>query len=401
MIHPLFNDECPVASLVIHLQPILSPSGNRLFGYESLLRGIDVNGKLVPPLVLFAAMETADKILALDREARMLAVNAFAPYWHVNSKLVLFVNFESSLVEVFSPQQHSLFDGLLKHYGIPLSNIVLEVKEDEVVSNEALQNFCCYYRQLGFNIALDDFGVGQSSFDRIAIVKPDIIKIDRSLMTDLQHNQIHQEVVTAICNMCQNIGAMALAEGVETLEESIYALMSGSLLMQGYFFARPSQKPDQHEVVEKLLELQQAYTLRVKYQQEEASRLFALSEQIKQYFLLAVSKLCAVQLWNNIATVLLNQFSAIEAIYVIDALSCQQIGDTIVRYQVRPLYQPTEAGYDYSLKEYLIRAKNSLTGNHLTRPYLSLASGNLCRTASLKLNICGQEVFLCIDFNLT
>ncbi|MBP7900632.1 MAG: EAL domain-containing protein, partial [Gammaproteobacteria bacterium] len=87
-------------------------------------------------------------------------------------------------------------------------------------------------------------------------------------------------------------------------------------------------------------------------------------------------------------------------IYVIDAHSSRQIGDTIVRYQVRPLYQPTEAGYDYSLKEYLIRAKNSLTGNHLTRPYLSLASGNLCRTASLKLSIAEQEVFLCVDFNV-
>lgn len=400
MIHRLFDSEFPVVSLVIHLQPILSPAGNRLFGYEALLRGVDVDGKQISPLALFSAMKTPVERLALDKEARVQAVKAFEPYWRKNPKLVLFVNFESSLVEVFSPEQHSLFDGLLTHYGIPFSNIVLEVKEDEVVSNEALQAFCQFYRQLGFNVALDDFGVGQSSFDRIAIVKPDIIKIDRSLMTDIQHNQIHQEVVTAICNMCQNIGAMALAEGVETLDESIYALMSGALLMQGYYFAKPTFEPHPNEVVDKLWALQQAYTQRVQQQQEEACRLFTLAEQIKQYFLLAMSGVSSVQLWNGIANVLLNQFSAIEAIYVVDAQSCQQIGDTIVRYQVRPLYQPTEAGYDYSLKEYLIRAKNSLTGNHLTRPYLSLASGNLCRTASLKLNIYGQDVFLCIDFNL-
>lgn len=400
MIHPLFSEKCPVQALEIHLQPILSPAGNRLFGYESLLRGVDSHGKYIAPLTLFSAMKTPAERLALDREARVLAVKAFEPYWNENPKLVLFVNFESSLVEVFSPEEHSLFDGLLGHYGIPFSNIVLEVKEDEVVSNEALQSFCQYYRQLGFNIALDDFGIGQSSFDRIGVVRPDIIKIDRSLMTEIQHNQIHQEVVTAICNMCQNIGAMALAEGVETLDESIYALMSGALLMQGYYFAKPAEQPDQQAVVSKLWTLQQAYTLRVQHQQEEASRLFTLAEQIKQYFLLATNGLTSVQLWNDIANVLLNQFTAIEAIYVVDAQSCRQIGETIVRYQVRPLYQPTEAGYDYSLKEYLIRAKNSLTGNHLTRPYLSLASGNLCRTASLKLTIFEQDVFLCVDFNL-
>lgn len=398
--HPLFNDECPVASLVVHLQPILSPAGNRLFGYEALLRGVDASGSLISPLKLFAAMHSPVQRLALDREARVLAIKAFEPYWRSNPKLVLFVNFESSLVDAFSPQDHALFDGLLTHYAIPFSNIVLEVKEDEVTSNESLQIFCQYYRNMGFNIALDDFGVGQSSFDRIGIVKPDIIKIDRSLMTDIQQNQIHQEVVTAICNMCQNIGAMALAEGVETLDESIYALMSGALLMQGFYFAKPALSPSHRQVVEKLWALQTAYTERVQLQQEEACSLFALAEQIKQYFLLAVSALSSVQLWNNIATVLLTQFEAIEAIYVIDAQSCRQIGDTIVRYQVRPLYQPTEAGYDYSLKEYLIRAKNSLTGNHLTRPYLSLASGNLCRTASLKLSIAEQDVFLCIDFNL-
>ncbi|MBP7900743.1 MAG: EAL domain-containing protein [Gammaproteobacteria bacterium] len=340
-----------MASLVVHLQPILSPAGNRLFGYEALLRGLNARGEIIPPLKLFAAMQKSEQRLALDREARVMAIKAFEPYWRNNAKLVLFVNFESSLVDTFSPQDHALFDGLLTHYGIPFSNIVLEVKEDEVVSNESLQIFCKYYRGLGFNIALDDFGVGQSSFDRIAIVKPDIIKIDRSLMTDIQQNQIHQEVVTAICNMCQNIGAMALAEGVETLDESIYALMSGALLMQGFYFAKPQASPCHRQVVEKLLTLQTAYTLRVQQQQEEAINLFALAEQIKQYFMLAVAQLSSVQLWNSIATVLLNQFKAVEAIYVIDAHSSRQIGDTIVRYQVRPLYQPTEAGYDYSLKE--------------------------------------------------
>ncbi len=144
MIHPLFSEKCPVQALEIHLQPILSPAGNRLFGYESLLRGVDSHGKYIAPLTLFSAMKTPEQRLALDREARVLAVKAFEPYWNENPKLVLFVNFESSLVEVFSPEQHSLFDGLLGHYGIPFSNIVLEVKEDEVVSNEALQNFCSY-----------------------------------------------------------------------------------------------------------------------------------------------------------------------------------------------------------------------------------------------------------------
>jgi EAL domain-containing protein (putative c-di-GMP-specific phosphodiesterase class I) len=119
---------------------------------------------------------------------------------------------EPSLIDNFKPENY-FFYGELKKLGISYENVVLELKEDEISDTAKLKLFCDRYRALGFNIAINDFGVGQSSFDRITVVRPDIIKIDRSLITDISNNQIHREIVSAICKMCHNIGAIPPAEG--------------------------------------------------------------------------------------------------------------------------------------------------------------------------------------------
>ncbi|MEF3191995.1 MAG: EAL domain-containing protein [Campylobacterales bacterium] len=226
--------------LTVYFQPILSMRGRALFGVEALIRSVTPGGEIIAPAQLFAAAIKEGKQLELDRAARRLAIHAFAPLWRIIPRLLLFVNFESQLIDTFNVGNY-LFDGELRRLKIPYSNIVLEIKEDEVTQTKQLESFCRHYRDLGLNIALDDFGVGQSSFDRLAIVRPDIIKIDQSLITHIQVNYIHQEIVHAICKMSENIGALSLAEGIETLEESVCCLAQGATLMQGFWFARPAQ----------------------------------------------------------------------------------------------------------------------------------------------------------------
>ena len=67
-------------------------------------------------------------------------------------------------------------------------NIVIEIKEDKIKNTHALKSFIDMYRKHDFFIALDDFGIGYSSFDRLEFIQPDIVKVDRSLVYNVHNN---------------------------------------------------------------------------------------------------------------------------------------------------------------------------------------------------------------------
>lgn len=382
--------------LVVHLQPIVSPNGREFFGMESLIRGISDDGSIIPPYILFSEAAKHGLTLELDKISRTLAIRAFEPLYKQNNKLILFVNFEPSLIDNFEPGKY-LFYGELKKLGIPYENVVLEVKEDEISDTAKLKLFCDHYRALGFNIALDDFGVGQSSFDRIAVVRPDIIKIDRSLISNISHNQIHREIVSAICKMCHNIGAMPLAEGVESIEETVCCMRLGASLIQGFYIARPSAEVAENELRQKVSDVNETYSKILKNMQLEEKRFHEMGEEVESLFCSFAANAQNIKNWTESGSGLLEELPSVEALYLIDNEN-RQVGHTLIKSQTRPFYEPTKDGYDYSLKEYHIRAKNAISGKHLTEPYLSLASGSLCRTYASRISISQTSYVLCVDF---
>jgi EAL domain-containing protein (putative c-di-GMP-specific phosphodiesterase class I) len=382
--------------LLIHLQPILSLEGRALFGLEALVRGIGPEQEVIPPAWLFSEAAKAGLSAELDRQARHLSIHAFAPLWRANPKLLLFVNFESTLIDNFKLGDY-LFDGILRSLGIPYSNIVLEIKEDDVRNTSKLQYFCNHYRSLGFNIALDDFGIGQSSFDRLAIVRPDIIKIDRSLIADIHNNYIHQEIVQTICKMSANLGAIALAEGAETLEEAIYSKYLGATLIQGFWFAKPSIDPTVTDFNVKLDQVKSGYHQRMLSMHQQHEHLRDEAEYVCREVHAAIMQLPQLSEWTLNIGDMLDNYPDIEALYLING-DAKQIGPTLMRCNTRAFYEPTPHGYDHSFRDYYTRTKESLNGFHLTSNYVSLASGNICCTYARNIDIRGEIFVLCIDF---
>jgi EAL domain-containing protein (putative c-di-GMP-specific phosphodiesterase class I) len=119
------------------------------------------------------------------------------------------------------------------------ANIVIEIVESDTEDTEALIRFVKSYRECGFNIALDDVGTGHSNFDRISLLRPDIIKIDRSIISGIATDYFKQEIFKSLAKLSKGIGSLILAEGVETKEEILCCLEYGADLLQGYFFSRP------------------------------------------------------------------------------------------------------------------------------------------------------------------
>lgn len=109
---------------------------------------------------------------------------------------------------------------------------VMEDAEDAIVKLEALQ-------ALGIHLALDDFGTGYSSLTHLRQFPFDVLKIDRSFVTDVDRTENNREIVSAMIGLAHAFGMQSLAEGVERREEFDFLVDRGVNLFQGYLFSRP------------------------------------------------------------------------------------------------------------------------------------------------------------------
>jgi len=124
------------------------------------------------------------------------------------------------------------------------SNIIFEVVETENVQDkEHLKNILSYYREQGFQIALDDVGEGYSGFNMLISLKPNIIKVDRQIIENIDKDEFKQSVYKALYTLAKENDIEVLAEGVETSFELEMIESIGVDYLQGYYFARPSAEP--------------------------------------------------------------------------------------------------------------------------------------------------------------
>jgi len=391
MIDKLIEDN----KIEIFFQPIVSIKNKKVFALEALTRAYDENNDFISPMYLFEQAKKEQLTNKLDSYVRELALKKFLEYHKKNKEILLFLNFESSFID---SQEYDQFILVVKKYNINTSNIVLEIKEDEIKNNSSIKRFVDLYRKNGFIIAIDDFGTGYSSFDRLSLIKPDIVKIDRSLIYNINKNFINSEILSAVSNMCHNIGAIVLAEGVEGKDEILNCMQKDIDIFQGFYFSKPKKQIDilTHDIVDELIDdIGKRYKQNIsdvinskKIILEESKE---LSKEIVQIFNLQYlspsSKLKKI----------IAEHEKLEAIYTIDFTTGLQKNDTIINIKESTLFNPSKDGHDHNLKEYYFIAKHSSRYDYLSTTYVSKASGNKCRTYSSIVQINNLKYILCLD----
>jgi len=223
-----------------HFQPIVDLRKKEIIGYEVLLRGLDREGKIVPPNKIFEVAKKADLIFYLDRSARETAIRSLAK--HGITKLA-FINFLPTAI--YRPEYclRTTFN-LINQLGLKSDQLAFEVVETEKVTDIAhLKNVLNYYRDHGFKVVLDDLGSGYSSLILLAELRPDIIKIDREIIRGIDKDSLKQALFKAFVQVAHDHGILVLAEGVETEEEANWVKAHGGDLAQGFYFGRPSEVP--------------------------------------------------------------------------------------------------------------------------------------------------------------
>ncbi len=217
--------------LWIACQPIIAWQKRRVFGYEALLRSDEP--LMRNPADMLDAAERLGRLHDLGRavRARVAAAAADAP-----EGVKLFVNLHSA----------DMNDEELYSADAPLSQIaarvVLEVTER--ASLYGVKNLAARageLQALGFQIAIDDLGAGYAGLTTFTQLDPNIAKLDMSLVRGVDTDPRRQSIVRSMKKLCDELGILVVAEGVETASERDMLVELDCDLLQGYLFAKPAR----------------------------------------------------------------------------------------------------------------------------------------------------------------
>ena len=220
-----------IDKLWIAMQPIVSWSRRTVYAHEALLRTDEPT--LRSPIDFIEAAERLGRAPELGRiiRGRIAAEIAEAP-----PTTQIFVNLHpSDLVD----------DELCSSRGVlaPFAErVVLEVTERAALEQvRGLSAAVVRLRALGYRLALDDLGAGYAGLSSFALLEPEIVKVDMSLIRGIHQSPVKQKLFRSFTALCRDIDTEIVAEGVELAEERDCLKDLGGDLFQGYLFARPGR----------------------------------------------------------------------------------------------------------------------------------------------------------------
>lgn len=222
----------------VYFQPIYDVNKEKIVAAEALTRWNTPEGIISPARYIPLAKKTGD-IIKLDEFVLEEACKCCKTMQELGEK-----DFKVSINISYSAiKQSNLIEKLLSiinKEGIPPGSIKLEITEDEIIDNiDFTVNILNKLRELGFNIALDDFGVGYSSFNYIKILPLDTLKIDRSLLKSLEKDKKTLAIIETLIKLSHTLGLDVVCEGVEIHNQLELLKKINCDNIQGFYISKP------------------------------------------------------------------------------------------------------------------------------------------------------------------
>lgn len=219
--------------IISYFQPIINNATRMTEKYESLVRLIDEEDKVMSP---FFFLDVAKKGIHYSEITNFVLENSFKSL--KETKKEISINISALDIERESTRK-KIFE-FLKIYKAEASRVVFELLEDENVKDfKAIKEFISEVKEYGVRIAIDDFGTGYSNFERLIDYQPDILKIDGSLVKNIETSKLSLSVVKTVIAFAKEQDMKTVAEYVEN--ENIYNILKnlGVDYSQGYYFGKP------------------------------------------------------------------------------------------------------------------------------------------------------------------
>jgi EAL domain-containing protein (putative c-di-GMP-specific phosphodiesterase class I) len=221
-------------AVVAHYQPIVDANSSETLGYEVLGRS-RIYG-LKKPDAMFRAASQLQLGAELSRMFRKVGIESTAGY---ESQPHLFLNtYPEELDDI-----RSLISSLKSLRDLNATQpMTIEIHESTVANSQTMSLLRVALEDLQMGLAYDDFGAGQSRLVELANVPPDYLKFDMTLVREIHKaTPQKQEMMGKLVKMTKDLGAVALAEGIENEEEAAVCRQLGFQLFQGFHFGRPGK----------------------------------------------------------------------------------------------------------------------------------------------------------------
>lgn len=225
--------------LVLHYQPLVSITGEKILGVEALIRWKHPKRGMISPAMFIPIAEERGLIIQLGDWALRQACRD-AMHW---KDLTVAVNV--SAIQFRDPNFVERTLQIVKDVGFDPWRLELELTEGVVVDNEdAAENAIIELRAAGIRLALDDFGTGYSSLIYLRRFAFDKIKIDKSFLDSMESTGESAILVHSVIHLGRALGLTVTAEGVETKEQHRFLHAAGCHQLQGYLFSKPVPASD-------------------------------------------------------------------------------------------------------------------------------------------------------------
>ncbi len=221
------------SNIISYFQPIVSNDTKEIVKYESLVRLVDEDEKIISPFVF---LDIAKKGKYYAQITNMVLENSF----NALSKTDKSITINISALDIEKPSTKKKIFELLDKHKDSASRIVFELLEDEDVRDiDEISKFIVEVKAYGVRIAIDDFGAGYSNFERLLKYQPDILKIDGSLIKNIETDAYSLSVVKTIVSFAKEQHIEMVAEYIEN--ENIFNILKdlGVEYSQGYYFGKP------------------------------------------------------------------------------------------------------------------------------------------------------------------
>lgn len=220
--------------IISYFQPIVNNTTQKIEKYESLVRLITEEGELLTPAYF---LDTAKKGRYYTKITKIVLENSFAALYKI-PEVAISINLSMHDIER-EEITHYILNLLQKHHEMA-HRIIFELLESEDIKDFLrIKKFIQMVKKLGVKIAIDDFGTGYSNFERLLSYEPDILKIDGSIIKNIQNNELNQHIVETMVLFAKKQHLTTVAEFVEN--EAIFEIVRDMEIdySQGYYFGRP------------------------------------------------------------------------------------------------------------------------------------------------------------------
>ncbi|MEO6821559.1 MAG: bifunctional diguanylate cyclase/phosphodiesterase, partial [Candidatus Nanopelagicales bacterium] len=235
--------------LSVHYQPKLDLNTGEVAGLEALLRWNHPTRGLIPPSDFVPLAEQTGLIHTLTQRVLELVLSQLRE-WSVGGwDIQVAVNL--SALNLAEPDLDVRIGRMLAEYGVPARLLEFEITESAIVQDpERAAAVLQRIADMGSTIALDDFGIGNTSISQLRSLPIDTLKIDQSFVTDMTEGG--EVLIKVVTDLAHEFRMVAVAEGVEHPEVAEKLRRLGCDLAQGYLYARPVSAADLGEVLARL-----------------------------------------------------------------------------------------------------------------------------------------------------